>query len=1057
MLLFSKNKVNVSFLPIVFICLASLLAGCEEKNAVSGPAIGKGLAKTCTPGSVASMDSIYSRKSLKAGGDPVCTVDRFHQPSEPITTKVDVLFVMDNSESMHRHWQLMAQSIGKLIHELPPGQDIRFSVLLGTIQKFTGVLFSAPGVPKVLDSKKLSEDEIVAALEKTFSEAVKYENVDWIGAGEALIYSTYYAVTRSAKANQRHGFFRPDAALNIIYMSDDADESYPYPTKQFWDLPAKCNWTHHEKMRQLYHVPRGIGVDSAFAAVKQLKGDMPVLTSAFVNITRADILVDNKLTDKCIFDSPGLGFFQMVEKTGGVLYSVHRDRGEGLAQCGRLLRARIGLLHDFALSKPAEMVDPSTIEADVDSGSVPHGYSPATNVVHLENAGKPGSLVEIHYCEPVVQHNWAITDFNVIANQTMASLTWNTTGYSTSGKVLYGTSPGSLNDVAMDPESVASHNVSISALAPDTVYYFQAVSSDQYGTEKKSDVISVRTKPAWAMAPLLGQASRNSASLSWETSAYPTFGRVVWGISPDQLVNTTPETAALKNHTLLIAGLAPDTLYYFQAISRDQFRLEQRGEVISKRTVADWSIVAFSGTASRFSADVQWQTPEYATTGRIFYGLAPNALTSSLSAPEAGKSHALSLGALAAGTTYYLQVVAQDDLGEVKQSSVISLSTIPDWTLAPLIAASTETTFTVNFETHGYPTTGKVLWGLAKDQLTNEVAAGSGDDHTATVTGLSPDTDYFAKALATDDLASVRSGEVVTIHTTPLPAWAITEAAGIATTTAAAIAWKTAEYPTTGTVVFGKSPESLAGSVSECSPAIAHSLNVTGLDPDTLYYFQVQAHDDKGQQQASSVIALRTQAIPLPSWELADFAGVPDLHTVALNWNTSAYATIGKIRWGTSSTNLDQESAAEGVAGLSHAIVVSGLAARTTYYFQAVSSDDRGQTKASSIVTVTTLAPAPTWQVTGFDGTSTSSSVSLIWQTTGTLTKGTVKVGLSAADLTLSSIDVPDFAASHIVGVTGLSPSTTYFFQVVAEDSDGGTVASNVIFKKTKAATGFLR
>jgi hypothetical protein len=55
------------------------------------------------------------------------------------------------------------------------------------------------------------------------------------------------------------------------------------------------------------------------------------------------------------------------------------------------------LYHDFRLMH--EDVAEETIRASVDGGLVPHSYTPATHIVHLEQAGTFGSLVEIDYCE----------------------------------------------------------------------------------------------------------------------------------------------------------------------------------------------------------------------------------------------------------------------------------------------------------------------------------------------------------------------------------------------------------------------------------------------------------------------------------------------------------------------------------------------------------------------------------------------------------------------------------------------------------------------------------
>lgn len=1084
---------------------------------------------------------------------PVCTVDRFKQPdAPPVAKKIDVLFVMDTSESMERHWQLIAAKIDSLTLQFPKGQDFRIAVILGNIEKNTGVLFSAPGQPKVLDGLKLNNAQIMASLKKTFSNALIYDNTDWIGAGEALFYSLHAAATTKASAIQKQGFFRPDASLNVVFMSDDAEESYPYPSKQIWNLPNKCNWAHHERMRKTYYVPRKIDADTTYTALRKLKGDMPLVTNAFVNITRADVMTGNKEDAHCIYDTAGFGYFDIVKRSGGVLWSIHRDRSLGLQAVGRMARVRNDIVHDFHLSKPSEKVDPASIRADVDGGTVDHTYRADTNVVHLENAGKAGSSVEIAHCEPVPQHEWSIQDFSGSAGQFQAQLVWRTPELATSGRVAYGTDPASLNDIASDPANSTSHSVSVANLSPNTVYYFQAISADEFGTEKKSEVISLRTRPAWAMSALTGTASRNTAVLLWNTEAYATNGYIAYGTSPAQLDQASEATGVVNNHNVTIGGLSADTVYYFQAVSADEFGLEQKSNVISLRTVKDWAVIGLTGTASRFSASLTWATPEYPTESELRYGLSPNALTGVVKDDNIAIPHAAGVTGLSAGTTYYFQAVARDNLGVVKQSGVISLTTVADWYLNAVTAASTESSFTVSFATPGYPTNGKVLWGTTP-QLGNELDAGvNSNDHGASATGLAQDTVYYFQVVASDDLGQEKRSQVGSVRTKkveiplpvwtiagpdgsatsdtvnvtwktlayptkgsvrygtspgsldksideteagtehgiavaglqpdtlyyfqvvarddrgqsqessviavrtqvkeiPLPVWSISGFRGTAARETAELVWKTSEYATTGRVRYGTSPDALGGSVSAPVPGRDHSVTVSGLSSDTLYYFQVVALDDRGQEKLSEVISLRTQEDPLPSWEISGFTGTGAVHSISARWFTETYATKGKIRYGTSSGNLNQETAMESDSALVHSFSIDGLAANTTYFLQAVATDDRGQTKTSGIISVKTLTVAPTWQIVGFDGTTTQTQANLIWQTPGAATKAVIKVGLSANDFSFKTVNVPDYATSHITAVTGLNPSTTYFFQVTAEDVDGGVVVSNVISKTTKA------
>lgn len=985
--------------------------------------------------------------------NPICVTDEFRQPdAPPVTKKVDLLFVVDNSESMNRHWQLMADKIEHLIRELPANQDMRFAVILGSIKKNTGVLFSAPGVAKVLDGKKMTPAQVSAALSKTFAEAMKDKYVDWKGAGEALVYSTYFAATKHSKEIQAQGFFRADAALDIIFMSDDADESYPYPKKQFWDLPRKCNWSHHEEMRRSYHVPRGIDVDSTFSALKQLKGDQPLITNAFVNITRADILVDNKLTDRCIYDSPGLGFFQIVKKTNGVLYSIHGNRAEGLSRAGRLLAERLELMHDFTLSKPANLVDPASIEVTVDGAKVAHTYNAATGVVHVENAGSARSLVSIHHCEPTPATVWEISGFAGTASRTSANLGWSTGDAVTDGKVLYGTDPAVLNDEAVDSGRARTHELSISGLSPNTNYFFQAVSKDETGLEKRSEVISLRTQPDWAITDLSGQASRETASVSWKTPAYPTFARVAWGTSANNLNNTTFETGQGSDHMFVITGLSASTTYYFQAISRDEFGLEKRGEVLRLKTVNEWDVIGFAGSATRTTVSLSWQTPEYPTDSIVRYGTESNALNNVAEGGPRGIPHAAQITGLQPGTKYYFRAEAKDDIGKFKTSDLISVTTVSDWTLGELTLAATETSFTASFTTSGYPTAGQIIWGSSPDNLGGAVDAGAGDSHLATVSNLTPDTDYYVQAIARDDLGVERRSAVQRVRTNPipLPVWEITDLTSNATTSGITVGWNTTGYPTTGAVRYGKSPDALSNRVEECGSGTSHSVAFEGLEPDTVYYVQVLAADDRGQQQSSAVFAVRTQSIPLPEWTITNFAGDPAQTSVTLTWATAEYATIGKVDWGTSSGNLGN-SVAETVAGKTHSLTVTGLTPDTDYFFRVTAADDRGQEKVSAVIRVRTEAiPLPVWEITNFSGTSTQVSVSLGWETSGYPTVGTLRWGTSAGNLN-RTVTESSAGETHALEVTGLTADKDYFFQVTAKDDRGQSKSSAVIKVRTQA------
>jgi hypothetical protein len=235
---------------------------------------------------------------------------------------------------------------------------------------------------------------------------------------------------------------------------------------------------------------------------------------------------------------------------------------------------------------------------------------------------------------------------------------------------------------------------------------------------------------------------------------------------------------------------------------------------------------------------------------------------------------------------------------------------------------------------------------------------------------------------------------------------------------------------------------------------------VGGLSADTVYYFQAISTDDLGLTKASAVTAIKTQPKvvvppPLPEWEITNFEGLAQTTSISMSWKTDAYATTGKLLWGTSAANLSNSVDKAGDIK-SHGFLVEGLSPDTLYYFQAVNVDDHGQEKRSAVIAVRTLQresedPAPgDWNILGFDATTSATSSNVIWQTPGAVTKATLLIGLSADDLTHRSIDVPSFAQTHVITVNGLVPDTTYFMKVICVDSAGRTQESVVIMKRTK-------
>jgi len=912
---------------------------------------------TTTTTTTSTTTAVYTFPDLPGR---VCTVDNFQQGSgEQVIKKVDILFVMDHSGSMKDDWERVAINVQSLVRELPADTNVRYAVLLADVGAWKGKLYAPAGFTPVLDNQKLSVKQISDLLFKMFNSGMTVSDA---GTGEAGFYSLYHATTTGAAANQKLGFFRPDAALSVIFMSDEQDLGFPFPAVQAPGLPPRCDASTEDKIKKDYYDKSGISLDVTFNAVKKLKGDMPVKTHAFINITKEDLFTYNDKNAKCLYDSLGYGYYEMVDKTKGVLFSIKADKAEGLARCGRVIKDSLGIQHEFALSKTADKVDPATILSTVDNTLVKHDYRVASNSVFLENAGVANSKIAVRHCEPDGRVNWNITAFAGTPAQTSVGLSWVTAEYATAGKILFGTNANNLNgEVAGN--SGTNHSVTVSGLTPNTVYFFKAVSWDEFGQVKTSnEVLSFRTLPDWSIAGFTGQAARTSASLQWATSEYATKGKVFYGTDPGALGAQTAETAVSTGHNVSISGLSPDTVYYFQAMSSDEFGLEKHSGVISIRTQADWGIIGFAGRPTRTTVNLSWSTPDQVATGKVLYGTSAGNLAQQVAHVGAGTAHSVTLTGLTPSTDYFFKAVSQDGQGGEKVSNVILVRTVDDWSVTGFAGQSTQSAVAVTWTTPGYSTSGRVFWGASDSSLTNVVT------------------------------------------------------------------------------------DSIQGS--------SHGATISGLNPDTLYYVQASSIDGEGVEKRSGVVAIRTQQIPLPEWSISNFAGTSTLNSATLTWNTPQYATTRKVLWGDSLTSVGTEVIGAG-SGTSHSVTVNGLQPDKLYYFVAVSGDDRGQEKSSDVIAIRTMkddvvVPPSNWVITGFDGTTTPNQANLIWQTPGAQSTATIKVGLTADDLTYMTVNVTTAQETHIVGVPGLDANTQYFFQVIASDSAGRTVESVIIAKKTK-------
>jgi FtsP/CotA-like multicopper oxidase with cupredoxin domain len=211
---------------------------------------------------------------------------------------------------------------------------------------------------------------------------------------------------------------------------------------------------------------------------------------------------------------------------------------------------------------------------------------------------------------------------------------------------------------------------------------------------------------------------------------------------------------------------------------------------------------------------------------------------------------------------------------------------------------------------------------------------------------------------------------------------------------------------------------------------------VTGLAANTSYSFTVAAVNASGTGAASAP----TTGLTLPAAPTVLTMGTIGSTTVALSWTAPANSA------GLSYT-VTVTPAAGTVSYNGTTALVSGLGPNRTYTFTVAANNASGASAASNAVTALTLPVAPTNLSAA---AASNSSVTLAW---------TASVnGAASYTVQYSANNGANWTnLAPLVGtgttVTGLTPSTTYLFQVYAANATGSSAPSGQASATTPAAT----
>ena len=276
---------------------------------------------------------------------------------------------------------------------------------------------------------------------------------------------------------------------------------------------------------------------------------------------------------------------------------------------------------------------------------------------------------------------------------------------------------------------------------------------------------------------------------------------------------------------------------------------------------------------------------------------------------------------------------------------------------------------------------------------------------------------------------------------------------GSVTPTTAIITWTTNEladskvYYKASATFPGITTGDYTNSASVPSMVTSHSVTLSGLAPNTQYFFLVQSTDPLSQASTSADV-LYTFTTPFgASISNVTTAQVRDTGAT-VTWNTDAGAD-STVTYSTSTAFTYSLATTSATAEMNHSLGITGLTNATTYYYY-VSSVSGGNTSVDKNIVnglpqyysfhTSNDATAPVISGVG-EALVGDTGATIIWDTDEGATSQ-IEWG-STTGLGAFTTETSTFSQSHGVTLTGLTANTPYYFRVISRDQAGNSASDD--------------
>jgi|GEM_PF-571014 len=334
---------------------------------------------------------------------------------------------------------------------------------------------------------------------------------------------------------------------------------------------------------------------------------------------------------------------------------------------------------------------------------------------------------------------------------------------------------------------------------------------------------------------------------------------------------------------------------------------------------------------------------------------------------------------------------------------------------------------------------------------------------SANITGLSPGTVYYFRAVATN-ASGTTYGDILFFITSP-PAAVTTGIASPVTTTTATLNGTvnannnstivTFEYGMTTsygtTVTADQSP--VSGSTDT-----AVSKAITGLTPNTTYHFRVVGDNALGISNGEdNTFFTSAQTAPTVTTDDATYSFTTNTATLNGTVNANNADATVTFEYGTTTaygtTVTADQSPVLGSLDTAVSKLISGLTPNTTYHYRVVATNAVGTTNGADMTFLNTTAPYAKTEAAAAITQTTARLIGTVNPKTiesGPPTVVTFEYGTTASyGTTVTALESPMAGGLNqgaSFNLTGLIPNTTYHYRVIADNVNGTGTGADMTF-----------